>query len=171
MILTRAVRVRVSIANRQRKTRLPLLRIERESRRALAALGLDSSELSIVFASSALVRKLNHSYRGIDSTTDVLSFPIHEFGGRPLRYRRAAREASSGPGGVLLLGDVVIDPARANEQAREIGRPLGDEIMRLVVHGLMHLLGYDHEGSARERQRMRRAERSLASSLSLDFGL
>jgi rRNA maturation RNase YbeY len=69
---------------------------------------------------------------------------------------------------MLLLGDVVIDPARANEQAREAGIPLGDEIMRLVVHGIMHLLGYDHESSQGERRRMRRAERALASSLGLD---
>jgi probable rRNA maturation factor len=115
-----------------------------------------------------MVRKLNLQYRGIDSTTDVLSFPIHEFGGRPVLYRRAAREAASAPAGVLLLGDVVIDPARAAKQASEIGHPLGDEIMRLVVHGIFHLLGYEHENSSGERRRMRRAERALALSLGSD---
>lgn len=69
-----------------------------------------------------------------------------------------------------MLGDVVIDPLRAREQAREAGRPLGDEIIGLVAHGLLHLLGYDHEGSPGERQRMRRAERALTSALGLRPG-
>ena len=154
----------VSIANRQRKTRLPLRRIEKESLKALSFLGLQNAELSIVFASSAVVRKLNNKYRGIDSTTDVLSFPLNEFGGQSAVYRKAAREAP-GPEGVLFLGDVVIDPARALEQARESGHGIGDEIIRLVAHGLLHLLGYDHEGSSGERRSMLRAERALVSAL------
>lgn len=157
--------MRVSLANRQRKTKLPLRRVEREARKALRLLGLKGVELSMVFASPAAVRKLNHRYRGIDSTTDVLSFPLHEFGASVKRCRTAAAEASRVPGGVLLLGDVVIDPARASEQALQYGHSLGDEIMRLVVHGLLHLLGYDHEGSAYERRKMTRAEAELLDAL------
>lgn len=157
--------MRVSLTNRQRKTKLPLRRIERETRKALRLLGLKGVELSLVFASAAAVRKLNHNYRGIDSTTDVLSFPLHEFGGSVRKCRAAAANATTAPGGVLLLGDVVIDPARALRQAHEYGHSLGDEILRLVVHGVLHLLGHDHEGGAYERRKMARAESDLLDAI------
>jgi len=70
--------------------------------------------------------------------------------------------------GILLLGDVVIDPLRASQQAREAGHTLGDEIMRLIVHGLLHLLGHDHEGQPGQGRKMRRAEKALASSIGID---
>ena len=146
---------------------MPLRRLERESRKALSSLGLERAELSLVFASARHVRRLNLQYRGIDSTTDVLSFPLHEFMGRPAVYRSAAKDARAQPGMGLLLGDVVIDPELALTQAGELGHSPGDELMRLVVHGLLHLLGYDHERGANERRRMRRAELRLFEALGL----
>ena len=146
---------------------MPLRRLETESRKALSSLGLKGAELSLLFASARHVRKLNLEYRGIDSTTDVLSFALHEFSGRPALYRRSAKDARALPGMTLALGDVVINPERAAAQATELGHSIGDELMRLVVHGLLHLLGYVHEGDTNERQRMRRAELRLFKALGL----
>lgn len=149
--------------------------MEAETLRAMQSLGLMDAELSIVFVSSRAMRGLNLEYRGIDSTTDVLSFPLHDFKGRPSRFKRQAGQvgqagqagqAASPPGEALLLGDIIIDPERAREQATEIGHSLFDEIIRLIVHGLLHLLGYDHEGGKYERQKMRKAEMRLMESLS-----
>lgn len=155
--------MRVSIANRQRKSRLPLRRIEKDSLKALRLLGLQGAELSLVFASPRAVRDLNRRYRGIDSTTDVLSFPLLALKGKPELYASlAAGEQEEEP---VQLGDVVIDPRRATEQAKEAGHPLGDEIARLVVHGLLHLLGYDHEGDINQKRRMRYMEKKVLGSL------
>ena len=154
--------MKVSIANNQKKQKLPLSRISRQARKTLAALGLNHAELSVVFASPQAVRKLNNQYRGIDSTTDVLSFAIHDFKGRPSLFKKADKNSQT----ELLLGDVIIDPQRAALQAAEIGHPLTDEIDRLIIHGLLHLLGYDHEAGAYRRGKMLKAERDLASTLS-----
>ena len=93
------------------------------------------------------MRDLNHRYRGRDRTTDVLAF--------------AQREGAAGaPDG--LLGDVVISLDTARRQARKHRATQGREAERLLVHGLLHLLGYDHERSPAEARRMQRRERALA---------
>ncbi len=98
------------------------------------------------------MRSLNRRFRGIDRTTDVLSFSLREgaFGGlRP-----------------NVLGDIVISVPRAERQAREAGHPLGREIEILLIHGLVHLLGYDHERSPSEARRMLRRERQFLKRIS-----
>ena len=95
------------------------------------------------------MRDLNHRFRGIDRVTDVLSFPAGREGTGP---RRGAA------GRPRLLGDIVIATGRAARQARAAGLTESEERRRLALHGLLHLLGYDHE---RDDGRMRRLERRL----------
>jgi rRNA maturation RNase YbeY len=118
---------------------------------ALRALGLRGAELSLVLVGDAEMRALNGRYRGQSRGTDVLSFPLH---GR--------RAPAAGP---WLLGDVVISLDTARRQAALDGRRLVDVAERLLIHGLLHLLGYDHEVSEREARRMARRERFVERAL------
>jgi probable rRNA maturation factor len=104
--------------------------------RALEVLGLNKAELSIVLVSDAQIRRLNKLYRNKDKPTDVLSFPIGE------RVE-----------GWLILGDIVISVDTAKRQAQELGYSLEEELKRLLVHGLVHLLGYDHELGGEEEKK------------------
>jgi phosphate starvation-inducible PhoH-like protein len=101
----------------------------------------DVAELSIVLVSDGEMQRLNRRWRRKDRPTDVLSFPLDAGG---------------------LLGDVVISVDTARRQAAEQGTTLGREADRLLIHGLLHLLGYDHERSPAEARRMQRRERALA---------
>jgi len=112
-------------------------------------LGLHTAEVSVLFVGSRRMRSLNGRYRGIDRATDVLSFPM---GG-------VAATAS------VMLGDIVVCVPRAAEQASAYGAPLAEEIRRLLVHGLLHLLGYDHEAGDYERRKMTAKERELLHAL------
>lgn len=99
------------------------------------------------------MRALNREYRQIDSTTDVLSFAMYQ-------------NASEFPADdVFMLGDIVIDPVRATEQAAELGHSLDHELRRLMVHGLAHLMGYDHEAGGAQQREMRKVEKRLMSRL------
>ena len=91
------------------------------------------AELSIVLADDATVQRLNQQYRGVDAPTDVLSFG------------QQGADIPSPADGETHLGDVVISLDTARRQADEYGVPLNDEVSHLVVHGVLHLLGYDHE--------------------------
>ncbi|MDA8079084.1 MAG: rRNA maturation RNase YbeY [Nitrospiraceae bacterium] len=118
-------------------------------RRALTLLGLPGSEVSVLFVNAARMRELNFCYRGQDKVTDVLSFPME--GGPPIPAN--------------VLGDVVVCIPRAVEQSREYGVTLSAELRRLLIHGLLHLLGYDHETSAYQKRRMQAKERELLDAL------
>jgi probable rRNA maturation factor len=142
--------VPVSVASRGRRAPALTARLGRAARRVLAALRLPDAELSLLLVSDAEMRKLNRSWRGKDRPTDVLAF--------------AQREGTGGaPDG--LLGDVVISVDTARRQATERGHTPGVEAERLLVHGVLHLLGYDHERSPAEARRMQRRERALARCL------
>ena len=104
--------------------------------RALDVLGLNKAELSIVLVSDAQIRRLNKLYRNKDKPTDVLSFPIGE-------------KVEDW----LILGDIVISVDTAKRQAKELGYSLEEELKRLLVHGLVHLLGYDHELGGEEEKK------------------
>ncbi len=104
--------------------------------RALEVLGLNRAELSIVLVSDAQIRRLNKLYRNKDKPTDVLSFSIGEK-----------------VNGWLILGDIVISVDTAKRQAQELGYSLEEELKRLLVHGLVHLLGYDHELGGEEEKK------------------
>jgi rRNA maturation RNase YbeY len=125
-------------------------RVAGRGRRLLAALDLPDAELSLLLVSDAVMRRLNRDWRGADRPTDVLSFA------------QAEGPGSAPPG---LLGDVVISVDTARRQAAERAAPLGAELDRLLIHGVLHLLGYDHERSPAEARRMQRRERALARRL------
>ena len=107
--------------------------------------------LGLVLAGDRLVRRLNREWRGLDCSTDVLSFPA----GDPPPLPPGAEE-SPGP----YLGEIVISVARCREQAAKQGVDPGVELARLVIHGVLHLSGYDHE-EVTERGRMQSRERKL----------
>lgn len=94
------------------------------------------------------IRELNRAYREKDKPTDVLSFPISEE-----------------VGGWTVLGDIVISVDTAKRQAEYIGHSLEEEIKRLLVHGFLHLLGYDHELGKEEEREFFKLEEGILSSL------
>jgi probable rRNA maturation factor len=110
-------------------------------------------EISLVFTDSHTVRKLNRDYRGTDEPTDVLAFHM-------LPQNGNASSFALPPDGVTRLGEVIISYPQALEQAKEQGHSLERELALLVIHGILHLLGYDHEEPA-EEHRMREREREL----------
>jgi rRNA maturation RNase YbeY len=116
----------------------------------------EATELSIVFTNDREMQRLNARYRHKNRPTDVLSFPLED--GRELKFCTMPR----------LLGDVVISVDTALRQARTYGVTLREEIVRLLVHGVLHLLGFDHEGvSPAVAARMRRKERALGARLAV----
>jgi probable rRNA maturation factor len=113
------------------------------------------SSLSVVIGDDKLLKKLNSQYRQIDSATDVLSFTSGELDpDTNLRY----------------LGDVVISLARAEYQASFGGHRLEDELQLLVVHGVLHLLGYDHEEAA-DKIKMQAAQDKILAQLAIKLSI
>ena len=109
-------------------------------------------EVGLTLVGEEKIQQLNRDYRGIDAPTDVLSFPMQEPG-----------ETQAG-GEPDLLGDVVICVPRALVQAREFGHSFRRELLYLTVHGLLHLLGYDHENET-EKRKMREKEEAFLSGV------
>jgi probable rRNA maturation factor len=101
------------------------------------------------------MRVLNRTYRGVDRTTDVLSFPQTEPG---TRNPEPGTQNS-------MLGDIVINLRKTENQAREYGHSFYDEFNRLLIHGLLHLIGYDHEKAGYDEKKMKRKERDLLRGL------
>jgi rRNA maturation RNase YbeY len=120
------------------------------ARTILSDVGEASAELGILFVGDQRMRGLNRRYRGQDRTTDVLAFPM-----------RGVPHSSS-----HLLGDVVIAVPTAARQAKQGHRSLDEELTVLLVHGILHLCGYDHERSETEARRMHRRERMILRSIS-----
>ncbi len=135
------------------------------ARAVLEAEGIVSdTEVSLLFVDEATIASLNERFLDKQGPTDVLSFPIED---EVDRSGRSPDEGGTGPGSIeedtdrlLLLGDVVICPAVAARNAVDHGVTFDDEIALLVVHGILHLLGMDHEIDA-EAERMEQRERQL----------
>lgn len=121
---------------------LPSRQVRAIGERMLRFLGRDSDELSILLTDDAYIHTLNHEHRGKDRPTDVLAFPL-EGEGEQGRLQGPA-EASQ------LLGDVVISIDTAQRQARSRRRTLMDEVSFLLAHGILHLVGYDHQNDEEE---------------------
>jgi len=126
--------------------RLDLRLLRDRARRVLSALEHARSELSLALVDDAEIAELNRSWRGKPGTTDVLSFSLLE--GEFRAHRKA------------LLGDVVIGVDVAARQARASHRGLDEELARLLIHGVLHLLGHDHETDD-EARAMRAEDRRL----------
>jgi probable rRNA maturation factor len=132
-----------------------LRRLVRRAVDGLAAAGgipAGASELSVVFSDDGRVRALNAAWRGKDRATNVLSFPASAFGGA----------AALAP----MLGDIVLAFETVAAEARLEGKPLEHHISHLVLHGLLHLLGHDHEQQA-EAELMEALERSALARLAI----
>jgi len=110
-------------------------------------------EVSLVFTDSETVKQLNRDYRGVDEPTDVLAFYMLQQGGTDSSF-------AVPPDGVTRLGEVIISYPQAVEQAKEQGHSPQRELALLIIHGILHLLGYDHEEPEEERK-MRDREREL----------
>ena len=116
-------------------------------------------ELSLLVTDDATVRELNKTYRGKDKATDVLSFALEAD-----RRGGAAAGFVMPPGEMVHLGEVIVSYPKAVEQAAQRLHPVEDELALLVVHGVLHLLGYDHDKPGRERE-MRSMERKVLSAV------
>jgi probable rRNA maturation factor len=128
--------------------------VRRIVRQALKGEGVPPPyEISLVFTDAETVRKLNRDYRRINGPTDVLAFHM-------LPQKGAASSFVLPPNGVTHLGEVIISYPQALTQAKEQGHSLESELALLVIHGILHLLGYDHEEPA-EEHKMRERERDL----------
>jgi probable rRNA maturation factor len=133
--------------------------IKRMARQVLKAEGVRSPyEISVVFTDSQTVKQLNRDYRGVDEPTDVLAFYM-------LPQKGAASSFTLPPDGITRLGEVIISYPQALVQAKEQKHSLERELALLVIHGILHLLGYDHEESGEER-RMRAREKELLEKYS-----
>ncbi|NLX91962.1 MAG: rRNA maturation RNase YbeY [Firmicutes bacterium] len=125
----------IIVDNRQGKVVVPaelLLLLEKIGEFILQSEGYPpTSEVSIVLTDNSYIQELNFTYRGLDSPTDVLSFCLRD---------DVPEQCDD-----HILGDVVISMERAREQAREYGHSLRRELAFLAVHGMLHLVGYDHE--------------------------
>lgn len=113
--------------------------------------GQRDGEISLAFVDNAYIHELNKTYRDKDKPTDVLSFPMDDI-------------SSEEP--YILLGDIIISLEKAKEQAEEYGHSFEREMAFLTVHGVLHLLGYDHEGEE-ERKWMEKEQRKVLELLSI----
>lgn len=117
----------------------------------------DPAEISVTFVDDKTIHELNLKHRGIDKSTDVLSFPMGENGVYDINHDTGAK----------ILGDIIISIEHAYEQAEKYGHTLQREIGFLTVHSLLHLLGYDHEKGGLESVQMREREEAVLTRIGL----
>lgn len=134
-----------AVANRQRRVRVLPARLKRTVERALRALGRADRDVHVTVVDDPAIRRLNGRWRGSRKRTDVLAFDL------------------AAPGPSRLLGEVVVSADTARRQAREVGVPVALELDLLVVHGLLHLAGYDDRDPAEARLMHERAREILAA--------
>ena len=125
----------IEVVTRQRKTKIDLKAWETFAARAAGAIGKSDSSATIAFVSDKTIRQLNQQFRGVDKATDVLSFPAED-------------EDESN------LGDIAISVDTAAKQAKENGLTFDEEVAQLILHGLLHLSGYNHETDNGEMNRL-----------------
>jgi probable rRNA maturation factor len=149
------------ILNRQRSVRVALGPLELFLRRVRQALSLDEdTQVTVCLVSDTEIAGMNEMFRKKRGATDVLSFPAVKRR-RAATLRRMRIPASSGG---KVLGDIAIAPAVAKRNAKAYGRTLPAELKILILHGVLHLLGYDHEA---DRGEMDRTEKRLRRRLGL----
>jgi probable rRNA maturation factor len=125
-------------------------RLAEIARAVLSAEGVADCELGIVITDDETIRRLNREYAGEDHATDVLSFSLRE------------GEEFVSADDTLRLGEVIISLPTAKRQALDAARPVDDELAHLLVHGILHILGYDHAEEAEKSAMREREERILA---------
>jgi probable rRNA maturation factor len=138
--------VSVRLSGRRGLPALDRRGLRRRAARILRAVECADAELSVALVDDEEIALLNAEYRGVEGPTDVLAFSLLE--GRHAGHRGA------------LLGDVIVSLETAERQARRARRTLDDEVLKLLIHGTLHLLGHDH-AEAEEARRMRAEERRV----------
>ncbi len=139
------MKVHINSLTSKPKIRIKKIPLKTRVKKILRSLGLpEEVELSITFVDDRAMREFNEKYRGIKRTTDVLSFP---------------QDVSR------LLGDIIISTEAALRQAASFGHSLEEELNRLIIHGILHLLGYDHK-KEQEALEMRKKEKELVHLIS-----
>jgi len=141
----------VFIQNRQRKYILEMAEVRAWALQILKMERREKAELSLVFVNNRRIRAYNKAHRKMDRATDVLAFPMLEGPGRGLQPN--------------LLGDVMISLEKTDAEARLYGRSFNQQLRILLIHGILHLLGYDHEGTEDEARRMEVRERTILNHL------
>jgi probable rRNA maturation factor len=148
-----------AIENAQQDVGLELAGLERFLLRVNRELGLHPRSVFVRFVADTEMARLNRTFRKKPRTTDVLSFPS-ETRSRPAGLRRLTRALRGS-----FLGDIAISPVVASRNAKRFGRTMTEEICILMLHGVLHLLGYDHET---DRGEMERVETMLRRRLGLN---
>jgi probable rRNA maturation factor len=139
----------VEIIRREGGKKFSRRKLKQMAIKVLELVEQDHAELSVALVGNAEIRKLNAKYRKKNYPTDVLSFPVEQ------RLETGER----------LLGDVIISIEKAKQQAKERRRTLDNEMATLLIHGVLHLLGYDHERSRKDAQVMGRLEKKIYRAL------
>jgi len=142
----------VHVQSHVRRVTFNQARVDQLAGAILADVGAAAGELGILFVGDRRMRGLNRRYRDKDRTTDVLAFAMRE-------------SLTPYPFAPVILGDVVIAVPTATRQAKQGQRSLDEELTVLLVHGILHLCGYDHERNEKEARRMHRRERMILRSL------
>jgi probable rRNA maturation factor len=137
------------ILNRQREVRVARRPLESFLRRVKRELGIAKSDVAICLLSDAEMARLNQHFRKRKGPTDVLSFPSLARK-KSLRLRRKAAQTRTGD----YLGDIAISPATARRYAKKHSRKVATELRVLILHGVLHLLGFDHETDHGEMDRI-----------------
>jgi rRNA maturation RNase YbeY len=141
----------IRIQNRQRAVTIDTATVKKRVLKIMGYLGHSDQELSVVFGSDRLLQELNRTYRQKDHPTNVLAFP--------------QSPTYEGEPATPMLGDVIVALPTAAREAHDLQQSLEERVVYLLLHGILHLLGYDHEGSATQRRRMEALERQVLAHL------
>lgn len=154
-------RIRVIIVDRQKEIKIPTGLRMLIRRCCNAVLKLEefkgSAEVSVTLVDNQYIQGLNKQYRNKDVPTDVLSFPMGKDGKYDINQETGAQ----------ILGDIVVSMEKVIEQSKIYGHTMQREVAYLVAHGMLHILGYDHERSGMEKVRMREKEEKVMAQLGL----
>jgi probable rRNA maturation factor len=138
-----------AIENHQRIVRVNLPALERFLQQVKTEIGLGKDCVAIRLIGNPEMARLNETYRKKNGVTDVLSFPVAADSAKPGTLRQQVQKARGG-----FLGDIAIAPKVARRNAKSLGRQLPEELKVLILHGVLHLLGYDHETDRGEMERI-----------------
>jgi rRNA maturation RNase YbeY len=152
------------ILNQQKTVRLPMRMLRAFLQKIQRELKIDAEQVSIAFVEDAEIAHWNALYRNKTGPTDVLSFPATSHSRKKANGRSKPAPATIGKPHENFLGDIAIAPETARRYAMKNGRTLEKELQVLMLHGLLHLLGYDHEC---DRGEMSRIEQRLRSRLGI----
>jgi probable rRNA maturation factor len=143
----------VAIRDQQRKIKVNLPKLRRDAEHLLDLLRLNNVEVSILLTNDHRMKVINKTYRNKNVTTDVLSFPMNE----------SSHDVV--PGEETLLGDIVINVHMSKRRASVSREAFSSVVRQLLIHGLLHLIGYDHEVDHSEARKMQKKEKQLIDAL------